>query len=254
MATTSIEPTLLRPVDKPAAISTTTVPLQLHVSEMGKGLDTIPPGSPYMMSINFSYNRIRSLPSYGFYFLGYKALHKIELSQNNIAVVSQKAFKELFLLRTVDLSGNNITVLETSTFKTNLKLEKLDLSDNKISFHSHKPFLNSLSLETLILSNNKIDQIYTNTFHKLPKLRNLMINSNFIFAIDVSAFAPLRQLQTLSLADTGLDRLSASLFMNNTYPRVIDLRNTPLANKFNPPLRIVKNSGVISLINIDNYF
>ncbi|VEN38362.1 unnamed protein product [Callosobruchus maculatus] len=214
----------------------------------------IPLGSHNLKTINFGYNRIPSLGPYVFYYNGYLSLTKIELCQNKIFNVSQKAFKELAQLKMVDLSGNNLTSLEVSTFKSNTKMVKLDLSQNKISFTPFKPFLNSATLETLLLSSNKVDQIYEATFSKLPKLRNLMLNDNSIFFIEQNGFAHLKCLQYLSLANTGVFRLGETMFRNDSYPKIIDLSDTPLANKFDPPLKKVKNNGVANLLTLDRYF
>nr|CAH7752638.1 unnamed protein product [Callosobruchus chinensis] len=238
--------------DQEAFVSTTQT--TLHFVQMGKGLQEIPLGSHNLKTINFGYNRIPSLGPYVFYYNGYLSLTKIELCQNKIFNVSQKAFKELAQLKMVDLSGNNLTSLEVSTFKSNTKLVKLDLSQNKISFTPFKPFLNSATLETLVLSSNKVDQIYEATFSKLPKLRNLMLNDNSIFFIEQNGFAHLRCLQYLSLANTGVFRLSETMFRNDSYPKIIDLSDTPLANKFDPPLKKVKNNGVANLLTLDRYF
>ncbi|CAH2001562.1 unnamed protein product [Acanthoscelides obtectus] len=232
----------------------TTTQTTLHFIQMGKGLREIPLGSHNLESINFGYNRIPSLGPYVFYYNGYLSLTKIELCQNKIFNVSQNAFKELSQLKMVDLSGNNLTSLEVNTFKSNTKLVKLDLSQNKIGFIPFKLFLNSATLETLVLSSNKVDHIYEATFSKLPKLRNLMLNDNTIFFIDQNAFTHLRCLQYLSLASTGVFRLSENMFRNDSYPKIIDLSDTPLANKFDPPLKKVKNNGVANLLTLDRYF
>ncbi|CAG9819377.1 unnamed protein product [Phaedon cochleariae] len=220
---------------------------------MGKGLNEIPRGAEHVMSVNYGYNYIADLPDFIFFLNGYRSVHKIELYQNKIANVSQKAFKELKQLKTLDLSGNNISTLDTGTFKWNLKLQKLDLSNNRISFHRVKPFLTSASLETLILTDNRIEQIFEATFVKLPNLRILMMDNNIIFSIEQSSFASMH-LHYLSLANTGVYRLGEDMFMNDSYPRVIDLTDTPLANKFDPPLRKVKKEGVINLLALDRYF
>ncbi|XP_018570139.1 SLIT and NTRK-like protein 6 [Anoplophora glabripennis] len=232
----------------------TTTQMPMHVVQMGKGLERIPPGDSFVRSINFAYNHIAALPPYVFHHNQYKTLHRIELCQNKISEISQRAFRELKQLKMVDLSGNNITIIDPNTFKPNPRLEKLDLSYNKISFNPSRSFLQSHSLETLILSDNKIEQIYEVTFYKLPKLRNLMMDNNIIFLIEPNSFAPLGNLMYLSLVNTGVYRLSENMFPNQSYPRIIDLTDTPLANKFNPPLTKVKNNAVVNLINIDRYF
>lgn len=218
-------------------------------------MKTIPPGELNTLTMNCGFNNIKTLPSYIFFTRGYRHLYKIELHHNQLSNISRNAFKELKSLQTLDLSENNLTTFDTNTFKSNIKLERLDLTSNKLSFDPLKPFLNCKSLETLILTDNRIGEIFEITFYKLPKLRNLVLDKNLVFFIEVESFAPLRQIQFLSLAHTTVDKLSVNMFRNNeTLPSVLDVTDTPLANRFSPPLRKVKYEGVWKLINIDNLF
>lgn len=221
---------------------------------MGRGLRTVPPGEMDILTANFGFNHIRSLPPYIFFTRGYRHLYKLELHHNQIGNISKSAFKDLPDLKTLDLSENNISSLETSTFKSNTALEKLDLTTNRIFFDPYKPFLNSASLETLVLTDNRIGQIYEITFYKLPKLRNLILDKNFVYFIEIQSFSPMRHLQFLSLAHTTVDKLSLNMFRNNdTLPSVLDVTDTPLANRFVPPLRKVRYDSVRELINIDKH-
>lgn len=226
-----------------------------HVSRVGRSLKSIPPGEFDILTVNYGFNHIRSLPPYIFFTRGYRHLYKIELYHNQITNISKNAFKDLNSLQVLDLSENNITSLDTNTFKTNTMLEKLDLTSNRISFNPLKPFLHCKSLETLVLTDNRIGQIYEITFYKLPKLRNLILDKNLVFIIEIESFSPIRHLHFLSLAHTTVDKLSVNMFRSNeTLPSVLDVTDTPLASRFNPPLRKVKYEGVWKLINIDNLF
>ncbi|XP_056634893.1 leucine-rich repeats and immunoglobulin-like domains protein sma-10 [Diorhabda sublineata] len=241
-----------RPENTTEVLETTTQ-MPCFIIEMGKSLTSIPRGAPHVKAVNYGYNIFYSLPQYAFSFNNFVLLERIQLHHNQLTSIHRKAFRQLDQLKSVDLSGNNLTTLDLYTFKTNTNLEKLDLTSNKIRFRN-KPFLYSTSLVTLILSDNRIEQIFVNNFSKLPKLRNLVLNSNVIFFIADCSFAPLKDLVYLSLAHTGVYRLSTEMFSNSSYPRIIDVTDSPLATKFNPPLRKVKNEGVRDLINIDKYF
>lgn len=226
-----------------------------HISRVGRSLKSIPPGEFDILTADYSFNHIKFLPPYVFFTRGYRHLYKIELYHNQITNISKNAFRELNSLQILDLSENNITSLDANTFKTNIMLEKLDLTSNRISFDPLKPFLHCKSLETLILTDNRIGQIFEITFYKLPKLRNLILDKNLVFFIEIESFSPIRHLQFLSLAHTTVDKLSVNMFRNNeTLPRVLDVTDTPLSIRFNPPLRKVKYESVSKLINIDNLF
>lgn len=220
---------------------------------MDRGLTSIPQGSASIRMVNFGFNKITDLPPFVFAYKGFVDLQTIHLRRNQITTVSKRAFKDLKQLKDLYLQENNVTGLELNTFKSNFKLRKLDLSGNRIRFRN-RPFLYSNSLETLILSDNRIDQIFEVTFNKLPNLRYLVMNSNVLFSIPDGSFVPIKKLEYLALAHTGVYKLSEEMFKNGSYPKIIDLTDSPLASMFNPPLTKVKNEGVIDLISIDKYF
>lgn len=219
---------------------------------MGSGLDTIPEGHPQTKSVNFAYNHLTTLNDTIFTDKSYKALHKIELFENKISDISVTAFLGLKHLKIVDLSENNITTINAYTFEFNTRLEKLDLGGNQISFKREFHFLVSYSLATLILRNNRIENIFAYNFVGVPKLKNLFLDYNIINYIEPNSFKPMNDLQYLSLAHTGVHKLSLSMF-HDSPPRIIDLTDTILADKFEPPLRKVRNEAVGKLLTIDLY-
>lgn len=217
---------------------------------MGKGLESIPPGSNETSILNVAYNHLQVLPAYVFHNNSYKNLKKILVHENNINQVSLYAFRGMKALRYVDMSNNNITILDPYTFKSNGRLQKLVLVQNSISFDRLQTFLVSHSLETLVLSSNKIDQIYELTFMGIPNLKNLMLNNNALIYLESNSFKPLK-LHYLNLANTGVYRLSENMF--GQLPRMVNLEGTSLAKPFVPPLRQVTEEGLANLIKIDKY-
>lgn len=214
-------------------------------------IEEIPLGQVKITSLNLGYNHISTLPEYVFFNKSYKSLSKIELNQNKISTIHLHAFRGLRQLSSVILSDNNITSLDPYTFRFNPKLNRLDLSNNKLSFSRLGIFLMSKSLETLIISQNQISRIYEVTFMGLPNLKNLMLDRNEFHVIDSHSFKPLSKLQYLSLANTGVYRLSESMF-NDNLPRIIDIEETPLSTIFQPrALKKVTNNAVKSLITFN---
>lgn len=221
-----------------------------QIIRMGMAIEEIPLGQVKTTSLNLGYNHISTLPEYVFVNKSFKSLSKIELNQNKISTIHLHAFRGLRQLSSVILSDNNITSLDPYTFRFNPKLNRLDLSNNKISFRRLEIFLVSQSLETLIVSQNEISQIYEVTFMGLPNLKNLILERNEFRVIAPHSFKPLSKLQYLSLANTGVYRLSESMF-NDNLPRIIDIQETPLGTSFEPTLKKVTNNGVKSLIKFD---
>ncbi|CAG9856522.1 unnamed protein product [Phyllotreta striolata] len=232
--------------------NTSQAPAYLEKTE--QGLWSIPSGSPGILSANFGYNNITRLRAFAFHRSGFVDLESIRLRGNRIDSIDRRAFRGLDRLRELYLQENRIESLDSNTFKANARLLKLDLSSNGIRF-GEGPFLSSPSLETLVLSDNRIERIHRATLAKLPNLRYLIVNSNELFLIADGSFAWTNRFVYLSIARTGVYKLSDGMFGNNeSYPRVIDLTDTPLANAFDPPLTKVRNKGVSDLINIDKYF
>jgi Leucine-rich repeat (LRR) protein len=223
-----------------------------HIVEMGRGIQEIPLGNTETKILNLGYNQIISLPEFVFHNKSYKSLTKIELHQNRICTIHLTAFRGLRQLASVILSDNNITSLDPYIFKHNPRLEKIDFSRNKISFNRLRVFLVSQTLESLIVSQNRIEQIYELTFIGVPNLKNLILDGNILSIIAPNSFKSLNKLQYLSLTNTGVYRLSESMF-NNNLPRIIDLQETPLAKRFDPPLKKITNNAVRNLINMDQY-
>lgn len=216
----------------------------------GLDLQFIPTGTPEVEILNVSYNTIEKLPDYVFHNSSYERLKKILIYQNKINEISNLAFRGLKHLKMVDLSDNNLTTLDPYTFRTNTNLEKLVLINNNIRFDRLQIFLVSQSLETLILSNNQIDQIYEVTFLGVPNLLNLFLNGNDLIYISPNSFKTLTNLNYLSLSNTGIHRLSQNMF-GNSLPAMVNLEGTPLATKFDPPLKKVMEESLEKLMRID---
>lgn len=241
----------LQPLDSPTSTPIAPLPITQYV-EMGQGLESIPHGSNEIQLLNLAYNHLSSLPEYIFTNSSYKSLTTIDLSQNKINTIHPTAFRGLKNLSTVILTDNNVTSLDVYSFRYNLKLTKLDLSRNRLNFNRLRVFLVSQNLETLILKENRIEQIYELTFLGLPNLKYLNMDGNLLFMIAQNSFRSLNKLQYLSLANTGVYRLSQSMFGNNL-PRIIDLEETPLSKRFDPPLKKINNNAVKSLMNLDKH-
>lgn len=227
---------------------------KLHIIEMGRGLQQIPPGNTQVKTLNLAYNHLERLPGYLFYENSYKALQRIEMSHNRITNVSEYAFHELKQLKFVDLSYNRLKTVVDRTFTANTRLERLDLSGNRIAFIRNEPILLSHSLHILILSSNKIEHIFEFSFIGLPNLKHLILDNNQkLTKIGPRSFTTVRDIQYLSLAYTEVQNITESMFAVNKLPRILDLTDTPLGNSFNPPLGKIRDSAVKKIIDFNNY-
>lgn len=104
-------------------------------------------------------------------------LHHLNLSHNNISVLSEKIFERTTLLETLDLSYNQLSDLTTSFPKvwTVLKnIQALDLSANPITTISQNDFQGLESLRSLSLHNlDECNRIEKTAFKFVPNLSTL---------------------------------------------------------------------------------
>lgn len=127
--------------------------LPRHVSEKFPGLTTF-------SAIQCGLTILRD-----FYFMGMQTLERLFLSNNFIALIEPKAFKDLTSVVELSLKGNLIEILEGNHFSTMINLHYLLLSDNKIKVLSVDTFkipdgkLNYVELQ----SNTCINGIYNMT-------------------------------------------------------------------------------------------
>ena len=93
-----------------------------------------------------------------------KSLTILDLSQNNITKIGQRALYSLAYLQNLDLSGNSITTLHSQTLYYNTDLVRLFLSKNSITDIHPSTFQKNTKLCHLDLSENKLTSIRPETF------------------------------------------------------------------------------------------
>ncbi|KAL7302319.1 hypothetical protein TKK_0004982 [Trichogramma kaykai] len=105
-------------------------------------------------------------------------LKHLNLSANKITVLDEETFDGLINLERLDLSKNSISSIDSHVFKRLPNLKKLDLSKNKINLLGRTIFHGLLALDRLKLNGNKLETLKEGTFHGLPLLRQLDVSSN----------------------------------------------------------------------------
>ncbi|XP_038163197.1 toll-like receptor 2 type-2 [Cyprinodon tularosa] len=99
----------------------------------------------------------------------------LDLSFNNITLVTQDDLMRYSRLRVLNLHGNSITVIHPSAFDSLWSLEELDLSDNQLTALNQQWFNELGVLQQLNLLNNPYSHLSSNSsFHGLVRLRRLM--------------------------------------------------------------------------------
>ncbi|XP_039749842.1 protein artichoke-like [Pararge aegeria] len=111
-------------------------------------------------------------------------LQVIELSENNIKMLTPFMFSDLTNIQLLQLKNNSIMHIENRTFVNLKKIIRLELSLNKISEIHNETFYNLVTLQELLLKSNNIKQIAKDSFKYLVKLRILDLSENEIFTLN----------------------------------------------------------------------
>ncbi|XP_035761501.1 extracellular matrix protein 2, partial [Neolamprologus brichardi] len=136
---------------------------------------------------------------------------KVDLAENNISIITARAFSGLLNLDVLDLSQN---ILDDDSFSQNplsnlTSLRKLDLDDNHITVIPTLPS----SLEELKIKNNKLSGLTPHCFKGLMNLLKLELGGNALHKASVSppAFRPLQRLLDLQLSNNHFRSLPSNL-------------------------------------------
>ncbi|XP_070693590.1 transforming growth factor beta activator LRRC32-like [Pempheris klunzingeri] len=153
--------------------------------------------------LDLSNNFIRQLHT-----LAYPYLEQLDLSSNQLDLISEGAFENLAQLEELNLSRNalnNNLGINSKALQSVSRLRTLDISMNGLSYGAVELFLlNKSSLEQLKITGNSITRLSHNLFKESKGLRSITIDDNLISVIEQGTFEPLRQLEILNLAKNNL--------------------------------------------------
>jgi len=125
---------------------------------------------------------------------------EIKLGDNEIEKVEAVgAFEKLSMLKKLDLRNNRINEVGDKAFEGAVNLEDLTLTENKISTLNDGMFHGLRNLKTLMLRTNKIGCISNKTFVELENLRLVSLYDNQIRCIQPGSFDRLKYLSNLNL-------------------------------------------------------
>ena len=108
-------------------------------------------------------------------------------------------------LKDLDISSNNIELLSDSILSNQKELEELNLSDNIISDISGRAFIGLKQLKSINLRQNSINHLVAKGFSDLQSLEFWDCSDNIISNIDTAAFMKIKKLKVLHLNDNMLE-------------------------------------------------
>ncbi|XP_031175533.1 transforming growth factor beta activator LRRC32-like isoform X1 [Sander lucioperca] len=153
--------------------------------------------------LDLSNNFIRQLHT-----LALPYLEQLDLSSNQLDLISEGAFENLARLEELNLSRNvlnNNVGSNGKALQSISRLKSLDISMNGLSDDAVELYLrNKSSLDQLKMTGNALTRLSHNLFKESEGLRVITIDDNQISVIEQGTFEPLSQLETLNLAKNNL--------------------------------------------------
>uniref|UniRef100_UPI003AB08CC5 transforming growth factor beta activator LRRC32-like n=1 Tax=Centroberyx gerrardi TaxID=166262 RepID=UPI003AB08CC5 len=153
--------------------------------------------------LDLSNNFIRQLHT-----LGLPYLEQLDLSCNQLDLISEGAFENLAQLEELNLSRNalnNNLGSNSKALQSISRLKSLDISMNSLNDDAVEQYLrNKSSLDQLKMTGNGLTRLTHNLFKESKGLRAISIDDNLITDIEQGTFEPLTRLETLNLAKNNL--------------------------------------------------
>ncbi|KAM9357007.1 transforming growth factor beta activator LRRC33-like [Symphorus nematophorus] len=153
--------------------------------------------------LDLSNNFIRQLHT-----LALPYLEQLDLSSNQLDLISEGAFENLARLEELNLSRNvlnNNLGSNSKALQSISRLRTLDISMNGLSDDAVEQYLrNKPSLDQLKMTGNALTRLSHNLFNESKGLRSITIDDNVISVIEEGTFEPLSQLEMLNLAKNNL--------------------------------------------------
>lgn len=151
---------------------------------------------------------------------GLGRLVSLDLSDNELTTLSDKAFSGLKKLKSLYLQGNRLTALPDHIFSDLTTLEHLFLSGNQLSALPNGIFSSLAKLQSLELYRNKLIDLPADIFSDLTKLQSLELFDNQLTALPPTIFSGLTALHTLGLYNNPIpltqEQLSKELQLSDT--------------------------------------
>lgn len=163
------------------------------------GLTALPNISSDVQVLDIQNNFITYLKSEAFYSIELINLQKIFMKNTSLTVLHRDAFKKLTILIEVDLSDNQLSLISQGTFSGNDRLKVLILNGNPLKELPSEQFPQLPHLRSLEIENCKLQTIHKNAFVNLRQLERLSLRNNLLKTLSDIVFKPIVKLKSLAL-------------------------------------------------------
>ena len=200
-------------------------------------------GLPSLRSLNLAHNHLQDLAQLGFSgpsnageLLGNATtcnsdIIVLDLSNNDVEVVSSGALRGLSRLEELYLKNNQLGKIDDLAFEGLTSLHKLDLSGNKLVALPEDAFLPTPNLVLFNAGNNSLSVLASGLFGGLQHLVQLDLSHNELKAewLTESSFRGLIRLIVLNLSFNKIDKLNVQVLRDMYNVQVLYLSNNRLS-------------------------
>ncbi|XP_037317824.2 leucine-rich repeat-containing G-protein coupled receptor 5-like [Pungitius pungitius] len=148
-----------------------------------------------LLRVDCSDRGLREVPSNLSVFTSY-----LDLSMNNLTVLTSGALTDLHFLEELRLAGNNLSIIPRGAFSGLYNLKVLMLQNNQLLSVPAEAFHQLHNLQSLRLDANHISHVPIGCFSGLRSLRHLWLDDNSLGEVPVEALSELPALQAMTLA------------------------------------------------------
>lgn len=154
----------------------------------------------------------------------------LDLSMNNLTVLSSGGFSNLHFLEELRLAGNDLSIIPKGAFMGLYNLKVLMLQNNQLRAVPDEAFDNLHNLQSLRLDANHISSVPRGSFSGLRSLRHLWLDDNLLTEIPVAALSDLPALQAMTLALNLISHVPDQAFSKLSRLVVLHLNNNRIVS------------------------
>lgn len=153
------------------------------------------------------------------------SLHRLDLTANSIDNLPPAIFSGLGQLTHLQLGNNRMNFIADRALEGLLSLAHLNLSNNRISSLPPELFNEARNVREVFLQNNSIDVLAPGLFNELAQLMVLDLSHNQLTSdwINSGTFRKLKNLVYLDVSHNLLERLEVGVFQDNRQLEIIRL-------------------------------
>ncbi|XP_029681255.1 leucine-rich repeat-containing G-protein coupled receptor 5 [Takifugu rubripes] len=154
----------------------------------------------------------------------------LDLSMNNLTVVSGDGLSTLHFLEELRLAGNHLSIIPRGAFSGLLNLKLLMLQNNNLTSVPAEAFNDLQNLQSLRLDANHISDVPAGSFSGLRSLRHLWLDDNALEEVPVEALSHLPVLQAMTLALNHISHIPDHAFSKLGRLVVLHLNNNRIVS------------------------